>query len=283
VLAASAGCAKTPHTDVIASFYPLAYAAERVAGPDLTIRNLTSPGVEPHDLELSPRQVDEVKDARLVVVLGKDFQPAVEKAAKSNHGTVAVLTKLPIPQSDVVKEGDDNSFDPHVWLDPVLMADVADRVTNALARAFPSRAATFRARAVSLKSDLVALDARYRAGLAGCARKEIVTSHAAFGRLAGRYGLTQRSIAGFSPETEPDPARLADVSDLIKRDGVTTVFTEELVSQKVAQTLARETGARTEVLSPIEGLTKSEAKAGATYLTLMDSNLAKLRAALGCT
>ena len=129
---------------------------------------------------------------------------------------------------------------------------------------------------------LAALDARYTDGLANCERKLIVTSHEAFGYLARRYGLEQEGVAGLSPDAEPDPKRLADLTDLVKRDGVTVIFTEELVSPRIADTLAREAGVRTAVLDPLEGLTAAKQKRGATYTSVMDENLAKLRDALGC-
>jgi zinc transport system substrate-binding protein len=261
LLAPACGRGGASHADVVASFYPLAFAAEQIGGPGIKVTNLTGPGVEPHELELSPRQVDEVEGAKVVLVLGKDFQPAVERVAKRNKGRVAVAEQLRIQGPD-----------PHVWLDPVLMQKIVAAVATALDKPVPSE----------LKAALTDLDRRYRTGLAHCARHEIVTAHEAFGRLAARYGLTQKAIAGFSPESEPNPARLAELADLIRRDGVTTVFTEELVSPRVADTLAREAGVKTEVLNPIEGLSKPEIKAHANYVTLMDANLKKLQLALGC-
>ena len=127
------------------------------------------------------------------------------------------------------------------------------------------------------------LDKEYRAGLADCDRRVIVTAHEAFGWLAARYDLDQHGVAGIDPEQEPDPERLADLADLARREGVTTVFTEELVSPKVARTLAREAGGlETRVLSPIESLTEDERARGDDYLDVMRTNLRRLRAALGC-
>jgi zinc transport system substrate-binding protein len=220
-------------------------------------------------------------------VLGKGFQPAVEKAAAGRKQTVELLTKLPIDQSGKVVEAggppSPNGLDPHVWLDPVLLANVVDQVATALSTADPAHASDYNGNATTYKAQLTALDTAYKTGLAHCARTDIVTSHEAFGRLALRYGLHQHGITGFSPDAEPEPARLAELTDFVKKHGVTTVFTETLVSPKVAQTLAREAGVKTDVLNPIEGLSNDELAKGSTYLTVMQENLTKLRDALGCS
>ncbi len=259
---------------MVASFYPLAEAARQVGGDEVRVENLTPPGAEPHDLELTASQVADIQDADVVLVLGQGFQPAVEKAAAGRRGTVELLRALG-PAAD-------DSDDPHVWLDPVLFAAVVDQVAAALGRAEPARRPAFSAGADAYKAQLAALDGDYRSGLSDCARREILTSHEAFGRLAERYGLTQESIAGLSPETEPEPDHLAELADLVRRRGATTIFTETLVSPRVADALARETGARTQVLDPLESLSREDVRAGATYLSVMRANLAKLRAALGC-
>lgn len=260
---------------VVASFYPLAEAAERVGRDAVAVDNLTPPGAEPHDLELSPSEVEHLLDADVVLVMGQGFQPAVEDvAATRGTGTVEVLSSLPIPQ--------EGGVDPHVWLDPVLMVGVVDGVAAALAQADPDRAQGFLTNAEAFKGELRALDGRYATTLARCQRRTLVTSHDAFSYLAERYGLTQQAVAGLSPEAEPDPRRLAELSDLVASEGVTTVFTETLVSPKVAETLAREAGVATAVLDPLEGLTDDKRAAGADYISVMDENLAGLSAALGC-
>ena len=277
--------AATKKQQVVASFYPLAYAAERVGGSRVEVANLTPAGAEPHDLELTPKQIDELLDADLVLDLGRNFQPAVEKAAEQRDGpTIKLLDVLPIKTGGKkVDESDANALDPHVWLDPVLMSAIVTQVQHALTKADPSGRAVYRRNADALRAQLTALDTRYETGLANCKRRLMVTSHEAFGYLARRYGLKQEGVAGLSPDAEPDPKRLADLTDLVKRDGVTVVFTEALVSPRIADTLAREAGVRTEVLDPLEGLTDAEQKHGATYTSVMDENLAKLRDALGCT
>jgi zinc transport system substrate-binding protein len=269
---APAAAAATTKQQVVASFYPLAYAAERVGGSRVRVTNLTPAGVEPHDLELSTDQLDQLLDADLVVDLGGGFQPAVEQATEQRDGpTVTVL-------DDSAQSGD-----PHVWLDPVRMSRIVTEVQRALTKIDPRGRETYRANADRFRAELAALDGRYRTGLADCRRRLIVTSHEAFGHLARRYDVRQEGVAGISPDAEPDPKRLADLADLVEREHVTVVFTEALVSPRIADTLAREAGVRTETLDPLEGLTKRAQKRGENYVSVMDDNLNKLRAALGCS
>jgi zinc transport system substrate-binding protein len=264
---------------VVAAFYPVAFAAERVGGDRVDVTNLTPVGAEPHDLELAPDQLDELLDARVAFVLGGDFQPAVEDAADRRDGTtVELLPKLREP-------GDEEpADDPHVWLDPVLMSRLVAEVERGLTAADPKGAATYRKNARELQDELAALDMQYGERLTGCSRDLLVTSHESFGRLAARYGLRQEGVAGLSPDAEPDPARLGELARLARDEGVTTVFTEETVSPRIAETVAREAGGlRTEVLSPLESLTAKERDAGVDYFTIMETNLDKIATALGCS
>jgi zinc transport system substrate-binding protein len=277
VLLLAAGCggsnghASGGRIEVVAAFYPLAYAAEQVGGRNVDVRNLTPPGTEPHDLELSPRDVGRVRSADVVLMLGDRFQPALERAAKDADGTVVdLLSDLPLLAPSAVEDG--GSRDPHVWLDPVRY----ERIVARVAREIPGGSAQ------SFDRRLRALDAEFEDGLADCERHTFVTSHAAFAYLARRYGLKQVSISGLSPEIEPAPRALEAVVREVKRSGATTVFFETLVSPRLAETVAREAGARTAVLNPIEGLTEEQAKTGADYFSLMRKNLRALREALGC-
>jgi zinc transport system substrate-binding protein len=255
---------------VVAAFHPLAYAAERLAGPRYTVENLTPPGAEPHDLELTAKAVGRIESADVVLYLGHGFQPAVSAAVDQAKGkTLDILQGLPLHTAQGQEEG--LTADPHVWLDPVLFSQVVKRIGAAL-QASPT----------PLMRELEQLDREYRKGLRNCARKDIVTSHAAFGYLARRYGLRQVAITGLTPEAEPAPQQLANVVRLVRRSHATTVFFERLVSPRLADTVAREVGAKTAVLDPIEGLTPDEQKQGDTYLTLMRQNLAALRRALAC-
>ena len=258
-------------SQVVVAFYPLAFAAQTVGGPGLHVRNLTPTGAEPHDIELTPSEVAAVQKAHLVLYLSHGFQPALEEAVRGAQGKhIDVLQGLNL-RAGVGDEA--GKTDPHVWLDPVLYSRIVTRIGTALGK--PKAAA-------ALDAKLAVLDREYRAGLRDCARRTFVTSHAAFGYLAARYGLRQVAITGLDPEAEPSAQRLASLAQLVRRLGTRTVFFERLVSPKLAETVAREAGAKTAVLDPIEGLTPAESSSGATYLSLMRQNLRELRTTLRC-
>jgi zinc transport system substrate-binding protein len=271
-VALSVGCGGGEAADgrisVVAAFYPLAYAAEEIGGERVAVRNLTPPGAEPHDVELSARDVERIRSADVALYLGSGFQPAFERAVEGARGeAVDLLDEL------TLIDRQDDGVDPHVWLDPLRYADLARRVGEVLERPEP---------AALLAERLGALDAEFEHGLAECARREIVTSHSAFGYLADRYGLEQVAISGLTPEAEPTPRDLEQIVREVRKRSATTVFFEPLVSPRLAETVAREAGVRTAVLNPIEGLTKEELAGGKNYFSLMRTNLAALREALGC-
>jgi zinc transport system substrate-binding protein len=265
VLAAAvtfAGCGEDDQrgsSTIVAAFYPLAWAAERIAGDRATVVNLTPPGAEPHDAELSPRDVEGLRDAGLVLYVGGGFQPAIEDAVRDRDG----------PSLDVLGGNED----PHVWLDPVRFASIVVDVGRRLGLSRPAR---------SLAAGLRRLDVAFRQGLARCARRTLVTTHAAFGHLAARYGLTQVSLSGRSPEVEPGPRELNRLVDEVRDSGATTVFAEPLVTDRLAKTVAREAGASVAILDPIEGMSEERLDAGDDYLSVMRENLSALRHALAC-
>lgn len=279
---ASGSAVEDGRVSVAASFYPLAEAASKVGGDLVSVENLTPPGVEPHDLELAPDDIEAIATADVIVYLGGGFQPAVEDAlAEAEHAmTVDALNAVATNAAPASEAEEGLAVDPHVWLDPARFEEIVRAVADALAKADPANEATYAANAEAYIAQIVALDEEFRAGLSDCERTTIVTSHEAFGYLADAYGLTQVGILGLSPEAEPDPRRLAELRDLVEREGVTTIFAEELVSPKVAETLANEAGVRVAVLNPIESLTDAEEKAD--YLSLMRENLDTLRKALDC-
>lgn len=255
---------------IVASFYPLAYLAQTIGGAAVNIEDLTPPGVEAHDLELSLDQAASIEDADVVFAIGQGFQPSVEAAmAKRPAGKVNLL--------DAVVEGADGTTDPHLWLDPVTFVAAAEVVRDALSASAPEAAPMFASNTDALLARLNELNDSYASTLRNCASTVIVSSHDAFGRLAARYGLTTEGIAGISPDAEPTPGRLDELADLVSEKGITTVFTEELVSPAIAETLAREAKVKTSVLLTIE--TKPET---GDYLDAMRTNLSTLKDGLGC-
>ncbi len=268
----SGGSADGPR--VVAAFYPLEYVAQRIAGDHADVQSLARPGAEPHDLELTIAQTAAVADADVLVV-STGFQPAVDDTVAQNaEGRVVDAADVADLQTSSGEQ------DPHFWLDPTRLATVAVDVERALAEADPDRVGDYQKNLVALKNDLDDLDHELGAGLSDCARNTIVVSHDAFGYLADRYGLHVEAINGISPDAEPSPAHLRELSDLVEARGITTVFTETLASPAMANTLAGDLGLKTAVLDPVEGL--SDATADEDYLSLMRANLAALRDANGC-
>jgi zinc transport system substrate-binding protein len=290
LLAAGCGTGATPSAtagdklQVVTALYPFAYVASRVAGEHAEVSSLTQPGAEPHDVELTPRQVASVSTADLVVY-EHTFQAAVDEAVAQSGNphlldTATVVPLVPLETSSGEEHEAGTGLDPHVWLDPLNEAAIGDAVAARLAAADPAHAADYTANAAALRHDLTGLDSAYRTGLARCARTEFVTTHAAFGYLARRYGLTQVGISGLSPDAEPSPARIAEVQQEVRAGGVTTIFYETLVSPAVARSIAGDLGLVADVLDPIEGIT--EQSRGADYLAVMRSNLTALEKANGC-
>jgi len=272
---------------IAAAFYPLQYAAQRVAGDHADVENLTQPGQEPHDIELTVRETALIADADLVV-FEESMSHAVEDGIEAtgtgdtlDAASVVHLEKATEDEGEEHAEEEDEhgDLDPHFWQDPERMADLGDALADKLAELDPANADDYTANAAALRTDLEALDQEYADGLADCERHTIVVSHDAYSYLA-KYGLELAPIAGLSPDAEPTPADLAHLQDLIEQDGITTVFGETLVSPKLSETLADDMGIATAVLDPIEGLT--DQTADQDYLSLMRSNLAALQQANGC-
>jgi len=273
--------------DVVAAFYPLELMVEEVGGDRVSVSNLAKPGAEPHDLELTPSDVARVSDADLVVYL-EGFQPAVDDAVASeapdtswNAGEYASLdlTYTPIEEGEEATD-EAGAVDPHFWLDPTRYADVATALAAGLSDLDPDGAATYEANAQAFVDDLETLDAEWTAGVEVCSNRNLVTSHNAFGYLAQRYDLQQRGITGLTPEDEPTPQALADIAEFVTANDVKTIYFETLVSPAIAETLAAETGAKTAVLDPVEGL--SEESEGSDYFEIMRANLVNVRAGQPC-
>lgn len=289
LLMLASGCTTSPagpvaqRLQVVAAFYPLAYVLDRVGGDMVSVSSLTKPGVEPHDLELTAKQVASVATADLVFYV-KGFQAAVDSAvAEQKPKRVldgAAVVPLRTTPGFTGEEQDPNALDPHTWLDPRTMQQYALAVAEQLSQALPANAAEFRQRADDLVKEMSVLDTDFRTGLSQCRLTVFVTSHAAFGYLAERYGLEQVGITGLSPDAEPTPSRLAAVQRIAQEKGVTTIFSEALASPALADALAKDLNLKTDVLDPLEGIT-AESR-GTDYPSVMYSNLSALRTAGGC-
>ncbi|MGW4892076.1 metal ABC transporter substrate-binding protein [Kitasatospora sp. NPDC004240] len=293
LLTACGGDSSAKGTDgklnVVASFYPMEFLASRIGGEHVKVTGLTAAGVEPHDLELTAKQIGAVQKAGAIVYL-KGLQPSVDKAVEQSHSKhrIDATAASPLVDHHLAEghsEGDGHDHDgaagdPHLWLDPTRYAAVARSVGDEFAKADPAHAADYRKNTEELVGTLTALDKEFQDGLRNTKTKTFVTSHTAFGYLAERYGLTQVAINGVDPESEPTPARLADVQKAARENDVTTIFFETLVSPKLAETVAKDLGLKTAVLDPLEGV-KDPAKDD--YLSVMKQNLTNLQAALGAT
>jgi zinc transport system substrate-binding protein len=284
---------------VVASFYPLYEFSRQVAGDRAEVVSLVPPGVEPHDWEPSPQDVARVEKAQLFVYNGAGFEPWVDRLLRGGlepRRTVRATDGLPLvaadlprhedgPPSDAAPPGDPRRAsrpDPHVWLDPVLASAQVERIRAGLERVDGAGADAYAANARAFRQRLAGLHAAFEGGLRDCARRDLVTSHAAFGYLARRYGLTVVPVMGLAPESEPSAAQLAAIVQFARRRQVRYIFFETLVNPRLAETLAREVGARTLVLNPVEGVTAEERAAGRGYVELMEDNLENLRIGLTC-
>ena len=281
---------------VVASFYPLEYAVERVASDHVETVTLTDPGVDPHDLEMSPQDVATVQGAD-VVLYSSGLQAAVDDAVGAQAGDSAFDVN---EAADLVETGsedehadeeeghsedeeghdDHGGVDPHFWLDPQRYAGVAEAIAEEVAEADPDNAEDYRANAADFVAELEELDEEFATGLAECEQTSMVTTHAAFGYISTKHGLEQVGITGLSPEAEPSPARMAEVTEIVEDNGVDTIYSEVLLGAELADTIANETGAEVLLLDPIEGIT--DESAGEDYLEVMRANLEALRSGQGC-
>ncbi len=273
-----AGTASTAGVPVAASLYPLAEFARRIGGDRVTVRALVPPGVAPHDYEPTPKDLTILLRVKLFIYSGAGFEPLAAKLlAQVPEGTVTVDATEGLPL--LAARG---GLDPHVWLDPVLAQHQAARILEGLIRADPDGRVTYEANAAGLRTELDALHREFARVLSRCARREFITSHAAFGYLARRYGLQMIPISGPSSEAEPSARRLAAVVRRARQHAIRVIYVDPLASARAAETVAREAGAAVAALHTLEGLTKAQRRQGATYMTVMHENLRHLAQGLDC-
>lgn len=277
---------------VVTGFYATEYLAQQIGGDRVQVLSLTPPGAEPHDLELTSRQVVQIAKSDLTITL-PGFQPAVDDGIRAARPRTVLDITAPAGlhpltghthdeggDSEHAESEEELAVDPHFWLDPERMAAVSRALIDTLSALDPAGAEDFRRRGQALDTTLATLTRDYLDGLAHCASTDLVTGHAAYGHLAAFVGFTQHALA-LNPETEPSPATLAEITTFVREHHTRVIYTEPLSSPKVADVIAAETGARTAVLDPIEGLTDSSA--ARDYPGLMRANLTTLVAGQECT
>lgn len=272
---------------IVTTFYPMYYFAQKVAGSSANVELLIPNGVEPHDWEPTAKDMAKIQDSDLFIYNNRYFETWTEQVLNSiNDSNLKIIeASNGIELMDALNSEEENehhsehtsSKDPHVWLSPVLAQQEVDNIAKALEEADPKNKVEFQKNAAALNSELADLDRLYKETIDKAQNKEFVTQHNAFGYLAKQYGLTQIPIAGLSPDVEPTLGKLADLTELTKKKNVKVIYFEEMTSGKVAKTLAKEIGAKTEVLNPLEGLTKEEQEQGLDYIGVMKKNLDALK------
>jgi len=288
---------------VVTTVYPVYEFTRQVGGDKVDVVMLIPPGAEPHDWEPTAKEIAQIKSAKLFLYHGAGLEPVGKLLTKEILGDtpateiskgIELLTEAAGPADEEDEDHHEHArnqeksqpdshhqhIDAHVWLDPVYAQQEVNNIAEALAKLDPQNREYYVKNAERFSKELAQLDQDYKAALATAARRDIITSHAAFGYLAKRYNLKQVAIMGLSPDSEPTPDRMARVVDFCREHNVNYIFFETLVSPKLSETIAKETGAGLLVLNPIENLTAEEIQQGKTYLSIMRENLANLQKAL---
>jgi len=264
---------KDSKVSVVASFYPLYDFAKNIGGNKVDVTNVTPAGAEPHEYEPSPQMLVTAQKADVFIFNGEWMEPWSGKFIKDYHGSLVMAGS----GISLLKDND-----PHFWLDPVSAQKMVNNIRDGLIKADPANKTYYTKNAASYNAKLANLDHDFRSGLAQCKQHTIVSSHDAFEYLASRYNFEALSIAGLSPEEDPSAARLAELSDIVREKDIKYIFFESLVSPRLADTIAQETGAKTLVFDPIEGLSDADQKQSKNYLSIQRENLDHLRTALAC-
>lgn len=267
---------------VYTTVYPMYDFTQKIGGDKVQLKNLVPAGTEPHDWEPTPSDMADIEKADVLIYNGAGMEPWLDKVFKSINTEKMVrveatkgLSLLNNPDST-----EKLATDPHVWLDPMLAKQEMRAIKNALVSVDPANQAYYEKNYEDNAVQFDQLDHEYKAAVHQFSKKDIVVAHQAFSYLCNAYGLNQVAIEGISADAEPSPGRMAEIVELVKEKQLKYIFFEELVSPKVAQTIAKETGATTAVLSPFEGLSDSDQHAGKDYFSVMRDNLEVLKKAL---
>lgn len=269
---------------VTASYYPLYDFAKQVGGDKVAVTNMTPAGAEPHDYEPAAKELMNAHSAAVFIYNGGHMEPWVD-GFLSDYTHVAVKASQDIDLKSV-SQGDEGNKqtvqDPHFWLDPVLAQQIVNTIRDGFSKADPVNKQYYTANADAYNHKLAELNTSFASGLAHCTLDTVISSHEAFSYVATRYHFNVASIAGIEPDEEPSPAKMVELTDLVRQKGIRYVFFESLVSPRLADTIASETGAETLVFDPIEGLSQEDQTAGKDYISVQYDNLKNLQKALEC-
>lgn len=274
---------KSSKLQVVASFYPLYFFSSVIGGEKAEVVNLTPFGVEPHDYDPTTADIARIEKSNMVVLNG-GVEVWGDKIRNNLKGTnVEIINTGKDLFTEDLSDDDGNQTDSHVWLSPILAKKQIETILGGFIRIDLQNKDYYISNTNKLINKMTELDNRFRTGLSNCSRKDIVTSHAAFGYLTHEYGIEQIPISGFSPNSEPSARQLTDIVKLAKVRNIRYIFFESLVSPKLSETIANEIGAGILVLDPLEGLSEVRLKSGNNYFTVMEENLNNLKVALQCS
>lgn len=281
---------QTQNTKIITSFYPLYEIADKVGGNHVDVHNMVPAGSEPHDYEPTPSDIINLNQARLVIYNGAGMEPWADRIIPDlQKNGIPTLNISELFQNEMIKnnplaedEEKNSPYNAHFWLDPVHYENEVKAIAEKLSQLNPEYRMDYQKNAQGFIEQIQELNRAYQNGLQNCKLKNFVTNHAAFAYLAQRYDLEMIPISGVSPDSEPSPQTMARIAQIMKAKNIHTILTESLVSPKIADTLAQETGAKTLILNPLEGLTDKEINEGKSYIQVMKDNLQNLRSALEC-
>ena len=267
---------------VITTTYPLTFLSEKIGGNRITVNQLTKPGVEAHDFEPAPSDIRAISDSELFIYNHPSFESWALNAAyaSSTDGDSSPTVTV---QTVILESVGEDHVDAHVWLNPLKAQKQADRILSALIEVDPEGAQIYTRNADGLDVELQALDDLINKQISSCKLDSVVVSHLAFGHMAERYGFEQIGLAGLSPEFESGPAQIAGVIKKINELGISHIMQEPIVSNRLAETVAAETGAELLSLHPLEVRTSEQASTGLDYLDIMKSNADALQIALRCS
>lgn len=267
---------------IVVTFYPLAEFAKQIGGDKIDVINITSGGVEPHDYEPSSQDIIKIQKSDLFLINGYGLDPWASDLIGDSKTRAVVMSEEALAVDPSILEDPTLINDPHFWLDPVIAQEIVNIIGDELSEIDRDNEGYYQNNVTRYISSLSELDRDYSTGLSSCVDNKIVVSHKAFSYVGSRYDVEIINISGISPEEEPSAKQLAEISELVKTEGIDYIFSESLVSPELAQTVASEVGIELLELNPIEGLTEKQEANNENYISIMEQNLINLRTAMKC-